>query len=240
MSWSWAVTICQNSLRYALLMAAAVALSACAAAVVPLTAAEIGVGSYEAYKLVQTSEGGSVGVSFGQKDGMDLAPQPLPPSRRVAIWPGDEHERYLAEKLQKSGRFTVETPGKVRVILANANISPYIKDLTNTEQIEAFSIVCRKTRSDLVLAARDAGSVNHSNGLSLSPANRVTTADLTAFSCARRTVVWRDQMNLKVEIGDKTPSTEAIAEVGGEAWADRIVAAETQPESSKTQIGQAY
>jgi hypothetical protein len=228
-----------NQLRFGLLVAAGFGLSACAAAVVPLTAAEIGVGGYEAYKLVQTSEGGSVGVSFAKTDGKEAPPKPLPPARHVAIWPGDEHERYLAEQLQKSGQFTVDTPGKVRVILANANISTNIKDLTDAERIGAFSIVCRKTRSDLVLAARDAGSVNHANSLSLSPANRVMTADLMAFSCAQRTVVWRDEMNLKVEIGDKTPSTEAIAKVGGDAWADRIVAAETRPPPA-TQIGEAY
>lgn len=230
----------RNCVRYGLLAVTVFGLSACAAAAIPLTAAEIGVGGYEAYKLVQTSEGGSVGVSFTQKDGKEVAPLPLPPSRRVAIWPGDEHEKYLAEKLIASKRFEITTPAKVRVILANANISTNIKDLTDSEQIAAFSVVCRKTKSDLVLAARDAGSVSHANGLSFSPANRIATSDLTAFSCGARTVVWRDELNLKIEIGDKTPSTAEIAKVGGDAWANRIIAAETTTEPPRQQIGQAY
>ncbi len=226
------------SFRYPLLVLTTLGLSACAAAAIPLTAAEIGVGGYEAYKLVQTSEGGSVGVSFAPKDGAEVPPQPLPPAHRVAIWPGDEHERYLAEKLAAARRFDVATPGKVRMVLANANISTNIKDLTNDEQIAAFSIVCRKTRADLVLAARDAGSVSHTNSLSFSPANRVTTSDLMAFSCAQRAVVWRDEMNLKVEIGDKTPSTAEIAKVGGDVWADRIIQAENAKPKANAQLGE--
>ena len=229
----------KNGIRFALLALGGLALSACAAAVVPLTAAEIGVGGYEAYKLVQTSEGGSVGVSFTEEGGKEIPPPPLPAARRLAIWPGGEHERYLAEQLIASKRFAVVTPGRVRVALAGAKISPNIKDLTDAEQIAAFSVVCRQMQVDLVLAARDEGTVSHANGLSLSPANRISTLDLMAFSCRRRMVTWRDEMKLKVELGDKTPSTAAIAKVGGDAWAKRIVAAENRSESP-TQIGQAY
>jgi hypothetical protein len=225
----------KNSLRLPLLLVLGLGLSACAAAAIPLTAAEIGVGGFEAFKLVQTSTGGSVGVSFPQKDGQEIPPQPLPLVKRVAVWPNDENEMYLAENLMASKRFAVTTPGKVRVILANAKISPNIKDLTAQEQLAAFSVVCRNARTDLILAARDAGSVNHSNGLSFSNADKITKSDLMVFSCANHAVVWRDEMTLKVELGDKMPTTAEISKIGGDAWAARIIAAETKNHS---QVGE--
>jgi hypothetical protein len=225
----------KNRLRLPIVLILSLGLSACAVAAIPLTAAEIGVGSFEAYKLVKTSEGGSVGVSFPQKDGKEIPPQPLPLAKRVAVWPESESEAHLAERLIASNRFQVTTPGKVRVILANANITYNSKDLTDEEQLAAFTIVCRKARVDLVLAARDQGSVTHSNGLSFSNPERIGKSDLLVFSCAQRTVVWRDEMTLVVEVGDKTPSNAAIAKVGGEAWAERIIQAEAQPRS---QVGQ--
>jgi len=225
----------ENPFRLPLLMILGVALSGCAAAAVALPVVELGVGGYEVYKVVQTSEGGSVGVSFPHKDGKELAPAPLPLARRVAVWPNEDNEKYLAEKLMASNRFEVTTPSKVRVILAAAKMSPNIRDLTDREQLEAFSTVCRRAKVDLVLAARDAGSVNKSNALSFSNPARLTKSDLLAYSCGQRMVVWRDEMTLKVELGDKTPSTAAIAKVGGDAWGERIIQAENKPTS---QVGQ--
>jgi hypothetical protein len=221
--------------RLSLLMLSAWVLSGCAAAVVALPAMELGVGGYEVYKVVQTSEGGSVGVSFPQRDGKEIAPAPLPLARRVAVWPNEENEKYLAEKLMASHRFDVTTPGRVRVILANASVSPNIRDLTDQEQVSAFAVVCRKARTDMVLVARDAGSVSRSNALSFSNAAKLTKSDLLVYSCGQRTVVWRDEMTLKIELGDKTPSTAEIAKVGGDAWAGRILQAEAEP---KSQVGE--
>lgn len=205
----------------------ALGLSACAAAAIPLTAAEVGLGGFQAFKLVQTATGGSVGVSFPQnKDGKEIPPAALPAATKIAIWPSDEVEMYLAENLIHARRFDVVTPGKVRVVLANAQVSQNIKDLTDREQLGAFDIVCRKTRSDLVLAARDEGSVTRGNSLSFASAEKVSKDELMVFSCPRRAVVWRDQMTLKVVLGDKTPSATEISKVGGDAWGKRIVAAE--------------
>jgi len=102
----------ENPFRLPLLMILGVALSGCAAAAVALPVVELGVGGYEVYKVVQTSEGGSVGVSFPHKDGKELAPAPLPLARRVAVWPNEDNEKYLAEKLMASNRFESRRPAK--------------------------------------------------------------------------------------------------------------------------------
>jgi hypothetical protein len=211
------------------------ALAGCAAAAIPLTAAQVGIGGFEAYKLVGTSTGGSVGVAFPKKADKEIPPQPLPSIRRVAVWPDNEDEVHFAEKLMASKRFDVVTPGHVRVILNDAKISANLNELTATEQATAMNTVCRRSKADMVLASRDAGSVSKANGLSFTNAQKITKNDLLAFSCAQKTIVWRDQMTLIVEIGDKTPSTVEIAKVAGEAWANRIIAAETPPAVKKAE-----
>jgi hypothetical protein len=213
-------------------MLGAVGLAGCAAIVIPMTAAEIGVGGFEAFKMYQTSNGGTVGVAFLDKDGKEIQPQPLSPVRRVAVWPENESQVHLAEKLMASKRFDVVTPGSVRVILLyDVKTSSDINELTEQERHDAFTTVCGKTKADMILVPRDVGSVTKSNALSFSSAKRVDTADLMAFSCERGTIVWRDQMTLVVEVGDKMPPVSDIMKVAGEAWADRVIGAETRSDA---------
>lgn len=204
-------------------------LAGCAAAAIPLTVAQVGIGGFEAYKIVGTSTGGSVGISFPKKDDKEIPPKPLPLVRRVAVWPDDQDEVHFAEKLMASKRFDVVTPGHVRVILNEAKISSNLNELTPREQGTALATVCRRAKADLVLASLDAGSVNKSNGLSFINSQKISKSDLLAYSCAQKTIVWQDRMTLIVEVGDKTPSTVEIAKVAGDAWADRIIKAETPP-----------
>lgn len=210
-------------------------LGGCAAVAIPLTAAEVGIGGFQAYKLVETSTGGSVGVAFPKKDGKEVAPRPLPVVQRVAVWPDDETEVFLAEKLMAAKHFDVVTPNRVRAILTEAKITTNINGLTTREQISAFRLVCRHSGADLVLASRDAGSVTRHNGLSFARPQKISKSALLAYSCARRRLIWHDEMTLVVEIGDKMPLSGDIEKVAGDAWAGRILAAEARGD---TEIGQ--
>ncbi|MGH6988940.1 MAG: hypothetical protein ACREE3_03510 [Stellaceae bacterium] len=212
----------------------AAGLSGCAAAAIPLTVAQVGIGGFEAFKLMEIGTGGSVGVAFPRQNGKTVPPPPLPLVRRVAVWPGNEDEVFLTERLAATKRFSVETPNRVRAILADAKITTNFNGLTAGEQYNALRLVCRRTRAGLVLAAQNAGTLTRSNALSFQRPEKVTNWELLGFSCARRRVVWRDAMRLIVKLGDHTPSTTAIMKVAGDAWADRVIAAEAD---STSEIG---
>jgi hypothetical protein len=213
---------------------AAAGLAGCAGVAIPLTVAQVGIGGFEAFKLVETGTGGSVAVAFPQKNGRTSAPEPLPLVRRIAVWPHGEDEVFLTERLVATRRFRVVTPNRVHAILDHANITSNFDGLTGREQSAALRVVCRDTGAELVLAAHDAGTVNRSNVLSFKRPKRITQWELVGFSCARRAVVWRDRMALVVTLGDHTPSTGKIMKVAGDAWADRVIAAES---NSTSEIG---
>jgi hypothetical protein len=220
--------------RFLVPAALAVGLAGCAAITVPLTAAEVGVGGFEAFKLVETSTGGSAAVAFAEKDGKVIAPQPLPLVRRVAVWPDNENGVFFTEKLAATKRLEVVTPNRVRAILADAQITTDLNGLTDHERLAAFRLICRHSRAQLVLAARDAGSVTRTNGLSFSRPEKISKSDLLGYSCAQRRLVWRDEMTVIVRIGDKTPSTAVIMRMAGDAWAKRVLEAEA---STAREIG---
>ena len=201
-------------------------LSGCIAAAVPLLIAQVGVLGFAGYKLVQTSSGGAVGVAFPGPDGKEAPPQPLPPARTAAVWPGNAAEVRFAEKLAMSGRFEVTPPAKVSVILADAKIGTTLTRLTSAEQAEAFGVVCNESRANLVFAGIDRGTETDARVFTLSRPSVTTKADLLAFSCSRKVIVWRDQLALIVEIGDRRTSNSEMLSAGGDAWADRILEAQ--------------
>ncbi len=212
----------------ALAVSLAIPLSGCIAAAVPLAYAAIAATSgFEAYKVVQTSTGGSIHVGFVGQDGKENPPQPLPTVRRVAVWPSDEGNVRFAEKLSASGRFDVTPPARVAVILAGAKMATDLTQLTEREQVDAFETVCQESHADLIFASRALGSSVNANTFSLSRANTTSRADLFAFSCAKRSIIWRDQIALVIDLGEKVPSTAEIAQAGGDAWAERVMQAPT-------------
>lgn len=196
-------------------------LSGCVAvALAPLVA---GTG-LSAYKLVQLESGGSVAVDFGP-DGKSASPQPIAGISRVAVWPGDAGDVRFAQKLGESGRLKVVGPATVAAAQA-AHVSADLNQLTDTERDAAFSAVCRHFGVDLVFAAKSLGTKSSENMFSLDRANVKSSSDLMGYSCARRQIVWRDQMTLTIEIGaSHLPSDNELAQVAGDAWAGRVVQA---------------
>jgi len=198
-------------------------LSGCVAAAIPLVLAEGGALGFEGFKLFQTGTGGAIRVGFPGKDGKEAPPQPLPNVRRVAVWPHDEGNVRFAEKLAESGKFEVTPPAKVSVILSDAKITADLKTLTEQEQVEAYDTVCRATNADLVFASRALGASAETNAFSFSRGNISSKADLFAYSCSKKSIVWRDQIAMIIEVGDKIPSEGEQAQAAGDAWADRIL-----------------
>jgi hypothetical protein len=196
-----------------------------AAALVPIVA-EVGAVGLSTYKLVQTESGGSVGIDFPKgKDGKVLPPQPLTPVSRAAVWPGDAGTVRFAEKLGQAG-LKVSPPATVLAKLADLHPTVDLNQVTEAERDEAFDAVCKRLGVELVFAARSLGTSSDSNTFSLSRATVTSKADLLAYSCARKQIVWTDQIVLVVELGaSHTPTSSEIAQVGGDAWAERVLIA---------------
>jgi len=206
-------------------------LSGCIAAAVPLMGV-VGVGmgafsGFEMYKSVQLASGGSVEIEFPGKDGKTSPPQPLAPVRRVAVWPGDEGDVAFAQRLQGSGRFaTVVAPASVFQILTDVKGSADLKLMTEEEEGKVFDTLCQRSKVELVLASKSLGASTNDNAFSFSRATVTAKADLLAYSCSQRAIVWRDQIILVMKLGGgSTSSSSELNKAGADAWADRIFSA---------------
>lgn len=202
-------------------------LSGCvAAALVPL-AASVGAVGLSTYKLVQTESGGSVGVDYPKgPDGKVKPPGALAPAVRLAVWPGDESTVRFAEKLEQVGRFKVTAPATVTARLADVNVPADLNKMTDGERDGAFDIVCKRFGVELVFAERGRGIRQNTNMLSLSRATVTSDIDFLAYSCASHALVWTDHMTLVVGLSEShQPTNSELAEVAGDAWADRVMQA---------------
>lgn len=101
-----------------------------------------------------------------------------------------------------------------------------LKLLAEQEQTEAFGTVCRQTTVDLVFASRDQGNTTDSNVFLFSRTNVTYKAEQLPYSCARQSIVWRDQIALIVEVSGNTASTGEMYDVAADAWAERITQAQ--------------
>ncbi len=184
------------------------------------------VSGFQIYKTVQLANGGSVGIEFPGKDGKTAPVQPLPSFKSVAVWPGDEGDVRFAERLQTSGRFKpVAAPAAVSAILAETKTPSDLRQLTESEQTDAFDRVCRRARVEFIFAAKAEGASENDNAFSLSAANVTYSADLLGYHCGQHQIVWRDKIALVVKVGGSVANTSEMLHASGDAWADRVLQA---------------
>ena len=99
---------------------------------------------------------GSMGtpkVNFRNEKMSDQDKVYLSQIKTLAIWPDNEGEVYMANKLESLGGFdSVVSPSRVKKTLCVLEIDHQIINLTNTEMLKAFKQVCIKTDADAVVA----------------------------------------------------------------------------------------
>ena len=167
----------------------------------------------------------SIEVKFPSKENKALPPQPLAQAKKVAIWPGEQREVLLAERLQNSGKFTsVTSPATVSGILGESRTPTDLSLLTNADQATSFGMICRRTGANLVFGARQEGRTANSSLFTFSQA--IThSAELLTYSCDKHEVIWRDAMAVIVGTGGGPDTPTEMAKVSADAWAERILQA---------------
>jgi len=204
-------------------------LSGCIAAAVPvMMAASVGVGGlsgFEVFKIVQLSSGGAVHVEFPGKDGKTQPPTPLPPVRKVAVWPEGKGDVMFADRLVATNRLTVAPPATVSAVLAETHTPAVLNQLTEQEKRAAFDMICRRAKTELIFASLPLGTSSDQNSWSFARATITLKYEILAYSCTRHAVVSDDQIAAVIEVGDKTPSGAEINKIMADAWADRVLQA---------------
>ncbi len=199
-------------------------LSGCAAAVIPLIIAQGAAFGFTTFKTVQTTTGGSVGISFSDDKNSIKNKTELTAITTPAIWPDNEIEVYMAEKMQDSGVFdSVITPSRVSKIIKKLDIDNHVNNMTRQELVENFKKICAKTQADSIIAFKNMGSEINSNIWSFDRGNITQKSTLIVYSNKSKSIVYQTTMVLKSEIGGKTENDQEVLRIAAEAAAEKII-----------------
>lgn len=205
-------------------------LTSCAVPIAGLVAASYVPTAYVATKAVQGSTSGTHEILIGENqiNGTDFSQM-----TRLAVWPDNECEVYLAQHLQESGYFeTVVPPGKVLPILDEAGIKPKLKFMTQKERAEAFRLVGEKTGAQWVVATEDRG---HEVKRGFIKRDTTTVrANLLIYSLKENRHVYLSSVELKIHLGGNVPNTDVMLRDGGIVMAQKILELRTGGQSNTT------
>ena len=200
-----------------------VLLQGCAAAVVPLIVGSIAFSGFATYKTVQTVTGGSVSVGFNEESEA-VNTEALAAILRPAVWPGNEAEIAIANRLDSLAAFDgVVTPNTVSQANEALNIPDDLTLLTNSERSSALQRICEETGADAIIVTRDLGVEQDTNVLSFQRANATQYVEITVYSNKAKEIVLNAQMEIVMEAGSSVPNMQEVLVVAGESIAERIV-----------------
>ena len=132
----------------------------------------------------------------------------LPRANHFAIWPDNEVEPIVAERLSAS--YTVMRPEVVGALLEKAGAASDLNSVTPRDLDRGFAVVCRHLKGGIVLAAVPDGSAR--------------STKIVGYSCPRQSIVWRQSATLTGSV--TSDNEQAVIRMAADAFAGRVVAAE--------------
>jgi hypothetical protein len=194
------------------------------AAVPVLVAAQYGAAGFMAYKTVRSSVGGSVSVGFGEEKPAPGSEVAMAAIKRPAVWPGNEIEVALANKMQSEGVFEeLVTPSRTAKAIKELGVDSKITRLTRDESLDAFGKICAGTRADAVIAFQGLGVKSAMNMWSFSNATATHRTRIVIYSRQTGAVVYESVMEVKDEIGGTNTGYAELLRIAGETAAEKIM-----------------
>ena len=121
----------------------------------------------------------------------------------LAIWPDNETEVFLAEKLQAEG-VSVITPSKVAKVIRTQNFEQRLDNLTQSEILEVFQVVCEETKADAIIAWKK--------------------SRVMIYSVSKKDVVWSATTKVSASINSLGKNMPFVAEACAKKVVELIIA----------------
>ncbi|MDP1613643.1 MAG: hypothetical protein Q8M11_21495 [Sulfuritalea sp.] len=206
-------------------VAIALLLGGCAAAVVPLIAAQVAGVGYAGLKIVQTTTGGSLEIVVDVSKVTDEQQARLKNIRTIAVWPEKRGGSVsFAESLSEGGHFSVVSPSRVAAVLKKLDLSDDLKLMTAMEARDVFFRVCQNTNADAVISTRAAGSATNMNTWSFERANMTMQFVTSIYAKSTNETIVSIPISLKLIVGEKRPpSDEEISNLANAELAKHIL-----------------
>jgi hypothetical protein len=194
-----------------------------AAAPVLTGAAAVSTG-FVAYKTIQTSTGGSIGINFKDAELSIEDQKALASLKRLAIYPGDPINVELAEILSKSDRCDIVAPYSVKKALPETVKFGDFKQMIKREQIQHALKVCQAVKADGLLIYSVTGRGTDMKIWSLKRAEATVNFKLEVFSQEHRNTIWNQEGEIVCKIGGgKVPPQDEVNKIVASAVAEKFL-----------------
>jgi hypothetical protein len=200
-------------------------LTGCVGAAVGLMqVASIGAGALSIKGLVYSTTDGSTEITFGENEIPGEKEFVLSEISKLAIWPDNEAEIAMAEKLEKSEVFNlIVTPFKVKRVLNKNDFGDKTTHLTEKEKLEVFEIVCKETRTEAILSFKELGTEGNTNFWSFKRANVKSKSKMQIYALNSHKIIYSAQAEMQRNLGGDVPNQKKLLRDAGELIADKII-----------------
>ena len=206
-----------------LLFAVCVFLPGCGAGI--FYAAAVGMGAFGGHKLYQLKTGGEAEVRFAKPELSTQDQKALLHLKRLAIYPGEREQEtvMLAEALSKSGQYDIVSPFSVKEVLPDMARPANFKGMTKQEQIKYAFKVCNELRADGIFVLTHSGSKYRSGSLSFKRSELAYSFQIDLFSGDYKKIIWAQEGDMVLTIGDKMPAEEETQKILISAIAEKFL-----------------
>jgi hypothetical protein len=232
--------------RWTLIFATAclVTLTGCLAVIPAIQVAGMASGGFAAFKFGQGQMKSAVEVKFDTPEIDDKAA--LAGITNIAVWPaakgqtvaGGQQPSFspaaLAEQLSGTGKFAVVTPLVVAQALESNSLSQFAQDMTESEELQAFKLVCEKTGADAVLCSTPADMKANAKFFTVSRATTTYGTVIQIYSARTGGIVWRDAAAVAVKQGSTAPDHAEMEKSFVAELAKRILQATAKESAQET------
>ncbi len=194
------------------------------AAVGLMQVASIGTGALTLKNVAYTTTDGSTEITFGENEISGEEKLVLSEISKLAIWPDNEAEVAIAEKLEKSGIFSlVITPSTVKKVLNKNDFDVKNTGLTEKEKLKVFQTICKETGAEALLSFKELGTEGNTNFWSFKRANVKSRSKMQIYILYSNKIIYSSLTELKMNLGGDVPNQKKILKDAGELIADKII-----------------
>lgn len=186
-------------------------------------AASYAMGSFVAYKYIQTTTGGEVEIRFKDSKSSVENQEALSSLERLAIYPGSRKDVKLAEALAKNGQYDIITPYSVQKALPDTATVADIKQMTAQEKRSYALNLCNALNADGIFIYSEGGHSYDGSYWSLKRSESIVKFQASVFSVEYDGIIWTQEGEIALKTGSSMPPRDEVDQIAVSAIAEKFL-----------------
>ncbi len=214
----------KNSANFLSIMGIMIVLKGCVAAAPIIWGASWVTTGFSAFKLVQLTTGGSVGVNFSEEEKQisEVDKEALSSIKHLAIFPGHTIKVRLAEKLQDTQSLQIITPYQVEQADMKAVQISHSTYMMESEKLDEYARIGKLVNADAVLDYVEEMGGYNSNFWSFNRSEISTLFTIKIISVTQQRIIWSQQGEIVAKLGSKHPPQGEIENIVAGALVEKL------------------